>query len=315
MTGAAISTPSRLRIMASKFVHRARQATAGSRQSWDALVLSAARRSFRPRNVIVSEYELHPAARYGWSSRPNAGLLGIFRDREEESKQTVDSLKSSTEELFRIPGGRDSSGGLSWDNDWWGGLDAMVLYTTLRDRNAERYVEIGSGYSTRFTRRAITDHGLRTHVTSIDPHPRAEIDDICDRVIRRPLEDVDLSVFSDLSDGDVVVMDGSHTALMNSDAVVFFLEVLPVLAPGVLVAIDDIFLPWDYPPQWADRWYGEQYLLASMLLFGAEDWRIRFPAWYLTQDSDTKDQFRRLWDHIRPSHGEYAMSFWMERIR
>lgn len=294
-------------------VDHARQATIDSKRSWDALVLSLAQRSFRPRNLIVSEYELHPAARYGWGLPPHAGLLELFHNREDESQGTIESLMRFVEELRRIPGGRDAPDGLSWDNDWWGGLDAMVLYTSLRDRNAERYVEIGSGHSTKFTRRAITDCGLRTLVTSIDPHPRADIDDVCDVVIRKPLEEVDMCVFSSLSAGDIVVMDGSHTALMNSDAVVFFLEILPLLPRGVLVAIDDIFLPWDYPPQWTDRWYGEQYLLASMLLFGAANWSLRFPAWYLTQDSDTKHRFRPFWDHIRPSHGEYAMSFWMER--
>jgi hypothetical protein len=298
--------------MASSFVHRARQVTAGSKRSWDALVLSVAQRTFRPRNVIVSEYQLQPAARYGWNSPPHSGLLEIFRSREVESARTVESLTGTTDDLFAIRGGRDAPGELSWDNDWFAGLDAMVLYTSLRDRNPGRYVEIGSGYSTRFARRAISDHGLRTHITSIDPHPRADIDNICDRVIRRPLEEADLSIFSALSTGDIVVMDGSHTALMNSDAVAFFLDVLPTLAAGVLVAIDDIFLPWDYPPEWTGRWYGEQYLLAAMLLDGAGNWSLRFPAWYLTQESDAKNQFRSLWRHIMPSRGEYAMSFWME---
>lgn len=301
--------------MSRSFVDRARHAATSSKRSWDALVLSLAERTVRPRSLIVSEYELRPSARYGWGRPPHQGLLDILRRRESESDQTVESLTGSTHDLFSIPGGRDPAGGLSWDNDWWGGVDAMVLYASLRDRNPERYVEVGSGHSTRFARRAISEHGLRTHITSIDPHPRADIDDICDTVIRRPLEEADLSIFSTLGAGDVVVMDGSHTALMNSDAVAFFLDVVPSLSPGVLVAIDDIFLPWDYPPEWTDRWYGEQYLLASMLLTGAEDWKLRFPAWYLTQDSDAKGRFDPLWQHIRPSRGEYAMSFWMELTR
>ena len=37
-------------------------------------------------------------------------------------------------------------------------------------------LEIGSGNSTKFARRAIRDHRLCTRITSIDPHPRAEID-------------------------------------------------------------------------------------------------------------------------------------------
>jgi hypothetical protein len=299
--------------MVRSFFDRRKQAADDLRHSLDALVLFAAQRSFRPRTVVVSEYELRPLARYGWGRPPHNGLLEMFRSREAESQAMIEALGRSTTDLFSIPGGRDPSGGLTWDNDWWGGLDAMVLYTSLRDRKPRHYVEIGSGYSTRFARRAISDHELGTRITSIDPQPRADIDDLCDQVLRCSLEASDLSVFSTLGAGDVLVMDGSHMALMNSDAVVFFLDVLPNLAPGVLVAIDDVFLPWDYPPEWVDRWYGEQYLLASMLLYGADDWRIRFPAWFLTQDSEEKQQFGSLWEYIRPSRGEFAMSFWMEK--
>ncbi len=35
-------------------------------------------------------------------------------------------------------------------------------------------------------------------------------------------------------------------------------------------AVHDIFLPDDYPPEWADRYYSEQYLLAAWLLGGGE---------------------------------------------
>lgn len=299
--------------MVANFLSRVRRAITAGKDKWEGFVLLAVRRTCRPRTVAVLEYEMQPAARYGWGCPPHSRLLDIFRSREAESEGTIEAITSVGDDLFSIPGGRDSSGGLSWDNDWWGGLDAMVLYTALRDRNPERYVEVGSGYSTRFARRAVSDHSLRTQIISLDPQPRTTVDDLCDTVIRSPLEQADLSVFSRLGPGDVVVMDGSHTAFMNSDAVVFFLDVLPSLAPGVLVGIDDIFLPWDYPPSWTGRWYGEQYLLASMLLSHEHGWSLRFPAWYLTQESANQRRFESLWHHIDPTHGRYAMSFWMER--
>jgi hypothetical protein len=46
------------------------------------------------------------------------------------------------------------------------------------------------------------------------------------------------------------VVDATHMAHMNSDVVVLFTEVSPRLAPGVLIAMDDVFLPWDYPAEW-----------------------------------------------------------------
>ena len=50
-----------------------------------------------------------------------------------------------------------------------------------------------------------------------NPRPRTEINAICDEIHRVALEDVDLSVFDSLSDGDVLFIDNSHRAFMNSD--------------------------------------------------------------------------------------------------
>jgi hypothetical protein len=114
--------------------------------------------------------------------------------------------------------------------------------------------------------RAKRDGGLPTTITSIDPHPRAGIDTLCQRVIRQPLESSDLAVFADLRAGDVAFYDGSHRVFTNSDTTVFYLEVLPELPPGVLVGIHDILWPDDYLPEWADYWFSEQYLLGAYLL-------------------------------------------------
>ena len=54
------------------------------------------------------------------------------------------------------------------------------------------------------------------------------------------------------------------------------------LAPGVLVGIHDICLPFDYPPDWLDRYYSEQYLLAASLLGGHRGFRTILPSFYCT---------------------------------
>jgi hypothetical protein len=131
-------------------------------------------------------------------------------------------------------------------------------------------IEIGSGNSTRFARRATRDFELDTRIVSIDPHPRQTVREIASEVIRSPLEDISLDVFSQLKAGDILFYDGSHVCFMNSDVTVFFLEVLPRLNPGVIVHIHDIWLPYDYPPEWIDRYYSEQYLLAAFLLGGGK---------------------------------------------
>ena len=159
---------------------------------------------------------------------------------------------------------------------------------------------------------AIDSFGLQTRITSIDPSPRQEVDRVCDEIIRRPLEQTDLSLFAELQAGDMVLIDGSHVVAMNSDTVVFFLEVLPALSPGVLVGIDDVYLPWDYHPTWVNRWYGEQYLLAAYLLGGAGGDTITFPGWVVARALVDEPRLETLWRSVENRFGRLASSFWFE---
>jgi hypothetical protein len=277
------------------------------------MLLKALQRTTGDRSVAVFEYRLNPKVRYGWGSPPHGGLLSLLAKDEERYRATVRGFFEYEDDIRRIPNGPQPEGMLSWDNAYWGGMDAVAHYSFLCQRRPETYLEVGSGYSTRFARRAVNDHHLPTRIISIDPYPRADIDAICDVVIRKPLEETDITPFSKLKPGDVVVIDGTHTGFMNSDTVVAFLELLPAIPQGVLVCIDDVFLPWDYPPTWAGRWYGEQYLLASMLLAGAIGWSVLFPGWYLTNESAIKTELNPLWRHVMPAAGKVAKSFWLER--
>lgn len=169
-----------------------------------------------------------------------------------------------------------------WVNGWFPGVDAISLYGFLAINNPRRYVEVGSGNSTMFARQAIKDHRLRTAIVSIDPFPRADIDRICDTVIRSPCEDVDPEFFLSLSSEDILFVDNSHRAFPNSDVTVFFTEILPNLPSGIIYGLHDIYLPWDYPDEWRDRFYNEQYLLASYLLGGADGDEIVLPNTFLS---------------------------------
>ena len=149
-------------------------------------------------------------------------------------------------------------------------------------RRPRRFIEIGSGNSTKFARRAIRDLSLNTSIVSIDPFPRSEIDAICDEVVRLPLEQVPGQFFNEIGVDDLLFFDGSHRAFQNSDATVFFTEVIPSLTSDVMVGVHDIFLPHDYPPNWLRRDYSEQYLLASWLLGGTR-LRTELPIFYCTK--------------------------------
>jgi hypothetical protein len=154
----------------------------------------------------------------------------------------------------------------TWSNGWLPPIDAMSLCYFLHRFRPSTYVEIGSGNSTLFVSSAKKFFGLCTKIISIDPEPRAHIDSFVDKIYLERLENMDLSLFSKLQMGDILFVDNSHRSFQNSDVTVFFTEILPLLTPGVVVGLHDIFLPYDYPEQWEDRIYNEQYLLTSFLI-------------------------------------------------
>ena len=176
-------------------------------------------------------------------------LLKMLDENQDQYISCLNDILTYSSEFLSIPVFYDESNPSAphYYNNFLPALDGMALYTFIAERNPATYLEVGSGNSTKFAARAIQNYLLDTKITSIDPQPRAEIDSLCDTVIRQPLEDVPLDLFECLKEGDVMVFDGSHRAFTNSDVVVFFLDILPNLAPGVLVGVHDIFLPWDYP--------------------------------------------------------------------
>jgi predicted O-methyltransferase YrrM len=202
-----------------------------------------------------------------------------------------------------------------WHNGWFQGLDATALYCLLATTRPKRYIEVGSGNSTRFARRAVSDHGLATTIWSIDPQPRVEVDGLCDRVIRQPFETVDLAMYEELEAGDICFFDGSHRSFENSDATVGLVEVLPRLAPGVLVHVHDIFLPWDYPPQLSAQYWSEQYLLATLLLSGGDLVEVVLPNFYACITPPLHRVLAPLWDRFTwsatPTNG---LSMWLRRV-
>jgi len=263
--------------------------------------------------VLVPEFALDLRSRWGWGSPVADAVAARLAAGEAGYAEAVEDAVALADWAITIGRTPNRPGDPCWENEYWGTVDALVQCAALKRRDPALYLEIGSGWSTLFARRAIEDFGLRTRIVSIDPEPRAEVDARCDEVVRERFENVDLSLFDRLSPGDVALFDGSHTALMNSDATVFFLEVLPRIPPGVLVGIDDVFLPWDYPPQWVHRVYGEQYLLATFLLGGAEGWTIRFPGWWVVEESQLNERFADLWPVVENRFGRHAGSFWLER--
>lgn len=215
-----------------------------------------------------------------WRDKPIAPLMAWCEASDEAFADFLSRMPRYRAELAAISIPRTADHKPSWTAPFCA-FDLAALYTMIRETRPARYLEIGSGNSTRWVRQAIADGGLETKIIAIDPDPRVEIAAVCDELISAGLEECDLSVFEQLEAGDIVFFDGSHRAFMNSDVTVFMIEVLPRLKPGVLIHIHDVALPWDYP-EWAVNWYwNEQYILAAYLIAAKDRVKAVLPTSYV----------------------------------
>ncbi len=175
-------------------------------------------------------------------------------------------------------------------NDQFPLQDAALLRALLLELRPRRIVEVGCGWSTTVTARAIADGGFACDLTCIEPYPRdflASIDEVTALRVER-VEHTPASVFAALGAGDVLFVDSSHVAKTGSDVVHLVLEVLPRLADGVIVHVHDVFWPHDYPQGWVRAGFGwnEQYLLQAHLAGNARAHVLALDHWLAVRHPD-----------------------------
>jgi Methyltransferase domain len=216
----------------------------------------------------------------------NGPLLPYFAEFRPPLRPPGSESPSATQ-----PGGPapTESGGFWLDNRSYGCVDAETLYAMLRHLKPARLHELGSGASTHVIHLAAlanAEGGSPLEHTVFDPYPytaspMGPVPGVSTHPIRT--EDLDPVRFAALHAGDVLFVDTTHTVRTGGDVTHIFLEILPRLAPGVLIHIHDIFLPYEYPREWVvDRGYAwaEQYLLQAFLAFN-HDFEVALPNYAL----------------------------------
>ena len=163
-----------------------------------------------------------------------------------------------------------------FENDFYSYADGIVLYSMLRHFQPKRVIEVGSGFSSALTldvNEIFFDHKIK--LTFIEPYPHRletlmnERDREQSTVIVERLQDVSLSLFTELCDRDILLIDSSHVSKTGSDVNTLIFEILPRLQSGVFVHIHDIFFPFEYPKDWVlgGMAWNEAYLIRAFLQY------------------------------------------------
>lgn len=265
--------------------------------------------------TLFLDYRVDFKPRYGHSYPPPHDLLYniINANRSVYSEILNESLRYKTVfHGFRKMGEETDPHLPVYNNRFLPGLDIVMIYTMIAKFRPSTYIEVGSGNSTKVAYKAIKDLNLSTKTVSIDPVPRAEINELADKIIRKPFENINFDFIFDLGENDILFIDNSHRILPNSDSMVFFLEVLPKLKKGVIVHIHDIYLPYDYPQVMCDRFYSEQYGLAMYLLANSQKYQPLLPNYFISEDKELHGITAPIWDHENLNGVEqHGGSFWI----
>lgn len=150
----------------------------------------------------------------------------------------------------------------------YGFVEAQALHAFIRAKNPRNIIEVGSGVSTYCMCKAI-EINLRedksdSNLTCIEPYPSKNIKDLQNiNLIEKKVQSVPVSRFEELSAGDFLFIDSSHTVRPGGDVNYLILEVLPRLSSGVFIQLHDIFLPYDYPRNVLHTYY--QWMETSLL--------------------------------------------------
>jgi hypothetical protein len=163
------------------------------------------------------------------------------------------------------------------NNGAFGLVSAAVLHCMIRYFRPQTIIEVGSGSSTYVSARACLMNknvdGKNTNLISIEPYPNKVLSMAfpgLTELIPKKVEEVDIKLFEQLEDGDILFLDSSHNVRIGGDVNYLYLEVIPRLKKGVIIHIHDIFFPEEYPEEWVislRRFWTEQYLLQAFLAF------------------------------------------------
>ena len=236
--------------------------------------LPIARQIFRKVGMLPIRnhyYEpLHDPSKFKYALNRDRELPGV--DFNAQEQLALLKTFSFTDELRQFPVKKRHGDRFYYDNDSFCSGDSEILYSMIRSKKPRRLVEIGCGFSTLMIQKAIVKNKeeanyLCQHIC-IEPFENKWLEELDTELMRKKVEDVDKELFTSLEANDILFIDSSHVIRPQGDVLFEYLEILPILNPGVIVHIHDIFTPKDYPKEWlVDQFklWNEQYLLEAFL--------------------------------------------------
>jgi len=256
-----------------------------------------------------------------WEKRSE--LPGLVMNEEEQIEFLSVVQKKYKDEYDAFPRDKtEKKHEFYMNNDAFGSVDAEVLYCVIRHFKPRRIIEIGSGYSTYLSAKAIRknneeDRAYDCALTAIEPYPNKTLVKGfpgLTELVPMKVQSVPVSFFDKLVENDILFIDSSHVLKLGGDVLYEYLDILPRLKKGVLVHIHDIFIPAEYPKDWVfkNRWFWtEQYLLQAFMAFN-DSFKVLWAGSYMNHNH--QDRLSLAFASFR-KNGASPGSFWIRKTR
>lgn len=212
--------------------------------------------------------------------------------------------------------------GFNFQNDYFGGFDAALYYSVIRDLKPRQVIEVGSGYSTQVAHKALQRNRTEEQsgrLTCIEPFPQPRLTApmLEIELIEKRVESLPIDFFTQLQSNDILFIDSSHAVRFDGDVCREFLEIFPALNLGVWIHVHDIFFPHDYPAEWLIEKriaFSEQYLLEAFLSYNRSFSVVASNYWLVLEHmADIEEIWPIVAGEFRPASLGCA-SFWMRKV-
>ena len=161
-----------------------------------------------------------------------------------------------------------------FENNLFGYSDVVVLYSMMRHYRPKRIIEAGSGFSSAAMldiNDMFFDNSIQ--LSFVEPYPErlysllSEKDKTTTSIYECRIQDVDKAIFLSLEANDILFIDSTHVVKVGSDVNYLVFDIFPLLKPGVIIQIHDIFFPFELLQSWAlsGRNWSEPHLIRAFL--------------------------------------------------
>jgi len=229
-------------------------------------------------STIVSITDIKKRAKSIWPEMLPVSIDGINLNTKEQIR-IVSSLSRFYDENPFIKEQPIDDLRYNIDNGFFSYSDGIILHAFIRYLKPKNILEVGSGFSSALMLDT-NDVFFKSEIqlTFVEPYPDRlnkllkQEEDKNVRILKRKVQDVDITHFNELNANDILFIDSTHVSKCGSDLNHIVFNILPVLNDEVYVHFHDIFYPFEYPKEWVYNGYNwnENYFIKAFLMYNTD---------------------------------------------